>query len=878
MSDRLEALKAALAGRYDIERELGHGGMATVYLANDIRHERQVAVKVLLPDLAHALGPERFLREIRIAANLNHPHILALFDSGEADGFLYYVMPYIKGQTLRDRIDKEGELPIDETVRVVRDVADALAFAHSEGVVHRDIKPDNVMLTGGHAVVADFGVAKAVSESTGSSKITTAGMALGTPAYMAPEQAAADPQIDHRADIYAVGAMTYELLAGRPPFTGASPQAVLAAHVTEQAEPVSKHRKQVSGDLEAVVMKCLAKRPADRWQSAGDMVSHLDTFTKTSGGITPIRTQPVVGTRRVHPAVIAVAAIAFVSLVAVSLRGMLAGEAATVQVVQQQLTSSGDIRHLAISPDGQSLAYNNSAGQLFIQQVGADAGALTRTDSNAFSPVWHPDGASLLYMDGSDFTLYRLPKLSGEPIKVLSSPVRVAYAYDSEGAYLIGRGGHIYWGSAPEMVDWGAPDPASPDEGRLFALPEGITGAFGGGERVSLSPDRKWIAYLGTEEALGGVIGVIATDGLGGSIVVEGKALFISSGGRIEWSAGSDAIYYLTSSGSASNQAIWRVGIDTETGRPDGTDVMVFDGALPRQFDIAPDGSALVLVGGNAWYNVFTGTGGGGGDDPVRMERVTTGTAWTVSPRYSTDGETLSYSRFAGVPPRGTIHVRDLSSGDEHVIPVPVGLPCCVSPSPDGTRTAFYLLAGGGKAILNVLDFASEQPRAVGEGAWWVTIEWTRDGGALVSIPRDRQTLTYIDLERDTTRSVSYEGINEHLGVVLSPDGERVALFATGSEATRGLWVGSVTGGEVELVRLDIRGVLAWTEDGILFRTRDRLLWIAPEGGPETVYARSTDLADCSITGVAAAPATGAFACTVNESSTDLWLVTGVEF
>jgi len=195
MSDRMEEIKAALKGRYDIERELGRGGMATVYLANDPKHQRQVAVKVLLPDLATALGPDRFLREIRIAANLNHPHILALFDSGEADGFLYYVMPYIEGKTLRDRIDKEGELPLREAVRIIREVADALAFAHSHGVVHRDIKPDNVMLTGGHAIVADFGVAKAVSEATGRDKLTTAGVALGTPAYMAPEQATADPHV-----------------------------------------------------------------------------------------------------------------------------------------------------------------------------------------------------------------------------------------------------------------------------------------------------------------------------------------------------------------------------------------------------------------------------------------------------------------------------------------------------------------------------------------------------------------------------------------------------------------------------------------------------------------------------------------------------------
>jgi len=301
MSDRMEEIKAALKGRYDIERELGRGGMATVYLANDPRHQRQVAVKVLLPDLATALGPDRFLREIRIAANLNHPHILALFDSGEAEGFLYYVMPYIEGKTLRDRIDKEGELPIREAIRIIREVADALAFAHSHGVVHRDIKPDNVMLTGGHAIVADFGVAKAVSEATGRDKLTTAGVALGTPAYMAPEQATADPHVDHRADIYALGAMAYELLTGRTPFLGHTPQAVLAAHVTEEAAPVRKYRDQVSIEIEAVVMKCLAKKPADRWQTADEMLPLLEVVGTPSGGLTPTDTRPYQATTAAKP-------------------------------------------------------------------------------------------------------------------------------------------------------------------------------------------------------------------------------------------------------------------------------------------------------------------------------------------------------------------------------------------------------------------------------------------------------------------------------------------------------------------------------------------------------------------------------------------------
>ncbi len=266
--------------------------MATVYLAEDLKHHRKVAIKVLREDLAASMGSARFLREIEIAAQLQHPNILPLLDSGDAQGFLYYVMPYVTGQSLRERIGREGELPVHEAVRLITEVVDALAHAHEHGVVHRDIKPDNVMLSGRHALVADFGVAKAVTEATGRSTVTTLGVAIGTPAYMSPEQAAADPHIDHRSDIYAVGAMAYELLTGRPPFIGATPQQVLAAHVTEAPDAVGKRRPGIPSALEAVIMRCLAKRPADRWQTAGELHAALEPLATPSSGITPVQTQP----------------------------------------------------------------------------------------------------------------------------------------------------------------------------------------------------------------------------------------------------------------------------------------------------------------------------------------------------------------------------------------------------------------------------------------------------------------------------------------------------------------------------------------------------------------------------------------------------------
>ncbi len=312
--DQLARLKAALADRYAVDREVGSGGMATVYLAEDLKHHRQVALKVLRPDLAASLGADRFLREIEIAARLQHPHVLPLYDSGEADGFLYYVMPFVKGESLRDKLAKTGELPIAAAVRILRDVVDALAHAHREGVVHRDIKPDNVLLSDNHAVVTDFGVAKAVSEATGRQGITTAGVALGTPSYMAPEQAAAEPNIDHRADIYAVGAMAFEILSGAPPFAGLSAQAVLSAHITQTPEMITARRPTVPAPLAEIVMRCLEKKPADRWQSAEEVLARLEVIATPSGGTQPVA--PVRSPRHRVPLAVGLSVVAVLAVLA----------------------------------------------------------------------------------------------------------------------------------------------------------------------------------------------------------------------------------------------------------------------------------------------------------------------------------------------------------------------------------------------------------------------------------------------------------------------------------------------------------------------------------------------------------------------------------
>ena len=284
MPELLERLQRALSDRYRIERELGAGGMATVYLAQDLKHHRHVAVKVLHPELSASLGAERFLREIALAAGLTHPHILPVHDSGAADGILFYVMPYVDGPSLRQRLASEGELPVADAVRILREVADAMSLAHRRGIVHRDLKPENILLSGEHAVVADFGIAKALHLSGETGRLTATGMAIGTPAYMAPEQAAADAQTDHRADLYALGVLGYELLTGAPPFVGGSPQATVLAHLTRTPEPVDAVRPGVPPRLALAVMRCLEKRPADRWQSADDFRRELDADSPSRGG------------------------------------------------------------------------------------------------------------------------------------------------------------------------------------------------------------------------------------------------------------------------------------------------------------------------------------------------------------------------------------------------------------------------------------------------------------------------------------------------------------------------------------------------------------------------------------------------------------------
>ena len=274
MTDAVSRLTSALERRYRLERELGRGGMATVYLAEDLKHGRNVAIKVLRPELAMALGAERFLREIATTANLRHPHILPLYDSGEAGGFLFYVMPLVEGESLRDRLDRLKQLPIEEALTIAREVADALGYAHQRGIIHRDIKPENILLEGGHAVVADFGIARAVS-SAGADKLTETGISVGTPLYMSPEQAAGDSNLDGRSDLYSLGCVLYEMLGGQAPFTGPTAESITRQHMITEAAPITNLRPTVPPEVAGALARSLAKNPADRFNPVAQFADAL---------------------------------------------------------------------------------------------------------------------------------------------------------------------------------------------------------------------------------------------------------------------------------------------------------------------------------------------------------------------------------------------------------------------------------------------------------------------------------------------------------------------------------------------------------------------------------------------------------------------------
>jgi serine/threonine-protein kinase len=591
MSDVHSRLTSTLADRYRVERELGAGGMATVFLAHDVRHGRDVAIKVLHPDLGAALGGERFLSEIRTTARLQHPHILPLLDSGEADGLLYYVMPYVTGETLRARLERERQLPIDDALRIAREVADALGDAHAHGIVHRDIKPENILLHGGHAVVADFGIALAV-QTAGGHRITQTGLSLGTPQYMSPEQATGERTIDARSDIYSLGAVTYEMLVGDPPFSGSTVQAIVAKVLTERPTAPTALRDTIPPSVERAVLRSLSKLPADRFATAEKFA---DALVVTDAGLAAAATGPRTGgatsdrPRRARATDVAVlAAVAFLAAaIAWSLARRTAAPAASWSSYSQLTDASGVETSPSLSPDAQYFAYSSDARgsfDIYVQRVGGRTPQLVAGDSavDELWPAYSPDGRS------------------------------IAYAVRGGGIYVVGATGE----SPRRLTAFGSNPSWSPDGRRIAFGSEEVRSAYNvnakgmlwivdveGGEprRIAMSGEEG--KYEPAWSPSGDRIAFWSTAGGQRDLEtarIDGSDRVKVTGDREvdfapAWAPDGKSLYFASDRGGT--MGLWRIGIDESTGRAIGMPEPVASGVdvamdLPQ---VSRDGSALIF-------------------------------------------------------------------------------------------------------------------------------------------------------------------------------------------------------------------------------------------------------------------------------------------
>ncbi len=587
--DPLDTLRSALADRYAIDRELGAGGMATVYLAEDVRHHRKVAIKVLHPELSAVLGPERFLKEIELTANLQHPHILPLFDSGNAGGLLYYVMPYIDGETLRARLEREGQLPITDALRIATEAADALQYAHDRGVVHRDIKPENILLQNGHALVADFGIALAV-EQAGGVRMTQTGLSLGTPHYMAPEQAMGDKHIGPRADIYALGAVTYEMLAGEPPFTGPNSQAIVAKVITEAPPSLAAHRRSVSANVDAAVARALEKLPADRWQTTSKFAEALmtpDAGVPAAGARATAAPRRASSTaRRAMAGGVVCATIALAAAAWWLGRRSAAPEAPWSQFTQ--LTdASGVETSPSLSPDGESFAYaSNASGRLAIyaQRVGGRNPVVVVGDSMAdyVWPAYSPDGKDIAYAKRGD-GIFVVGATGESPRRLTTFGSNPSWSPD---------GRSIVFGSEEVVSPYAVNSTGSlwiveSNGGTPRRLDPRLAGTF---YQPAWSPSGKRIAFW----SMAGGQRDIATMPAGG-----GAATKVTNDAALDWAPAwsPDGRYLYFASDRGGSMGIWRIPVNESSGAAAGAPELIAAGAdgsidLPG---LSRDGSTIVF-------------------------------------------------------------------------------------------------------------------------------------------------------------------------------------------------------------------------------------------------------------------------------------------
>jgi len=850
MPETSSRLTKALASRYRLERELGAGGMATVYLAEDVRHHRKVAVKVLKPELAATLGAERFSKEIETVAGFQHPHILPLLDSGQVAGFLYYVMPYVEGESLRDRLARQGELPIHDAVKILVEVTDALAYAHARGVVHRDIKPDNVLLSGRHALVSDFGVAKAVSEAAGAQGVTTTGMAIGTPAYMAPEQAAADPHIDQRADIYALGVLGYELVAGRPPFIEKSTAEILAAQVTQEPVALAVRRPACSPALSQVIMKCLEKRPADRWQSADALLAELEPLATPSGGTTPTAARPIAGSsagrrlaRWLPPAAAGLFVVAGVLLLA-------RRQPPPVQLGHRmQVTLDPGLEiDPALGPDGKLIAY--VAGpvggmRLYVRQLEGGTPIAVIRDARGWQrwPSWSPDGRRLLF--SSQRGIEVVAALGGSPrLLVPASPeTRPGTVAPDGGHFVFASGDSIYIGSLDDGTKRLVT--ISPDPHSFTWSPDGARIAF-------VSNNFRYLEPLTLGNIAPSSVWTVAAAG-GAPVRATDEQWFNASP---VWTRDGRSLLYLSS--RAGGRDIFQQAL-SRSGRPSGSPAQLTTGLSALTMGISADGTRLA-------YAQFTETSNVWSIDPpagaavsiAQAQPVTTGNQTIESFAVSNDGQWLAFdSNRGGVQ---QMYRMRLLGGEPQQLTNDSGSVFFPSWSPDGREIAMHGFRGGRRQIFTVSADGGPLTQVTSGTDHRIAI-WSLDGRAL-GMGTDFGTATG-RFEVASRGSDGHWSAPRALPVVLgqdtlrgadlgfpswSPDGRFLACACQG-RVVLGPWAGGKVRVLVDAAGVSATTPLGWSADGrsLFYLGLDSsgvvrsVNGVSVTGGPPRVYVRFDD-------------------------------------
>jgi hypothetical protein len=779
MSNQSSLIAAALDDRYEIQREIGAGGMAVVYLARDRKLDRDVALKVLRPELGAVLGAERFLAEIKITARLDHPHILTLLDSGEANGLLFVVLPFVRGETLRDKLNREHQLGIDEALKITRQVASALDYAHRQHLVHRDIKPENILLQEGEAMLADFGIALAVKEA-GGNRLTQTGLSLGTPQYMSPEQATGDRGLDARSDVYSLAAVLYEMLAGEPPVTGASAQSIIAKLLTETPTHLRVLRGTVSQEIDAAVAKALAKAPADRFATAGELVRALHaegTSARDTWTARPDRRRLLLGLG-------GLAALAAIIATAAAL-GKSSREPGRPAVLgaRTQLTTTGGVLTPAISPDGKQLAFltrpcsaTGCTFSLVVQDVG---GTTTRTilegATATYGLEWSPDRRNLIYTGtiASRTGAYLVSALGGEPRFLTGS---VATFWSGGDSLLLGP---AFRPDSVFHIRVTGLDGAGRDSIRVVGPGQDL-------RAISVVPGTGWIVTLISQRPLG-LWQVIDRAGRVADRVVNACLC----GGV----ATSDAVW-LARAGDGPGESVVRVALDRGTGRlATRQDTMAH--GLFTAFSLTSDGSAMVMDEGTydhgVWAIPLDSALRGQFPEERRLARASTPVIGAMSP----DGARLLVRRTvpaAGGQSQQRFAVIPFEGGAETLIAV-AGAPVRAVWS-DSQHVAVATRAASGRRELVEVEVGSGAQRGRIVLPDSVVRDFTRlpDGWAWIPSSSDRIVVVQGERSREFSKPAWFGGI-AHL--VADPARGRVLYTGWGgpSADTVGLGVLSLDDG-----------------------------------------------------------------------------------